>query len=466
LSQRVKFHELDLIKTAILFTISCILFPSVVFLSAYGDGLASETLPPSMIGSKNVTLSINTSPFLIDNNHAGTQINFVLMDVTDQQPIPQATIAVSVFKDDKAVFGHVFMSDSGNFLLDLIPDSSTNNISIGDAGGPFSGLLGHSGEYNIKGPAFSAGGLYKFKIEVLTMGDYNNQVSKSYNAAISIPETNEYQINDKEYGNQTVTVIAYYDEIRDFQYNSNDKTMNFVMPFNWNQDNVKQVSVVHQELKIPKSFGDFIVTKYDASINGIKLPDKAISIDDYSSDERIVHLILYKEELAAIAKQQNSTRQEMDFSLSPSNSTSFPIIQYTRNAQYKLSLSWDPPKILPGLTTRFSFQVLDPYLINKTVDSINYDFSIIAGKNGVIFHKSGTTNNNDVMNTVDTQFPSNYTGPITIAFENLNGNSFADSEFSGVVSSPTIVPEFPIGALVVIAVTFSAIIVLPELLRK
>ncbi len=123
-----------MIKIVILCTIACILFPSVEFLSAYGDGLASETLPPSMIGSKNVTLSINTSPFLIDNYHAGTQINFVLLDVSNQQPIPQATIAVSVFKGDSAILGHVFMSDSGNFLLDLMPDSSINKISIDEQG--------------------------------------------------------------------------------------------------------------------------------------------------------------------------------------------------------------------------------------------------------------------------------------------------------------------------------------------
>jgi hypothetical protein len=437
-----------------------------MFLSAYGDGLASETLPPSMIGNKNVTLSINTSPFLIDNYHAGTQINFVLMDVTDQQPIPDATIAVSVFKDDKAVLGHVFMSDSGNFLLDLIPDPTTNNTSIDEQGGPFPGLLGHGGEYNIKGPAFSTTGLYKFKIEVLTMGSYDYQVSKSFDAGVSLPETTNYQIYDKDYGNQTVTVIAYYDQISDFQYNSNDKTMSFVMPFDWSQDNVKQVSVVHQELKIPKSFSDFIVTKYDASINGVKIPDKEISIDDYSSDERIVHLILYKTDVANVAKEQNGTKQEMDFLLSPSNTTSFPIMQYTRNAQYKMSLRWDPPKILPGSTTRFSFQVLDPYLVNKTVNSIDYDFSIIAGKNGAIFHNSGTTDNNGNMNNIDVPFPSNYTGPITIAFENLNGNSFADSEFSGIVSRPIIVPEFPAGALLIIAIIFSMIIVFPRLVKK
>jgi hypothetical protein len=105
-------------------------------------------------------------------------------------------------------------------------------------------------------------------------------------------------------------------------------------------------------------------------------------------------------------------------------------------------------------------------LINKTVDSIDYDFSIIAGKKGSIFHQSGTTDSNGKMSTVDAQFPSNYTGPITIAFENLNGNSFADSEFSGIVSTPTIIPEFPIGALLIIMITFSAMIIFQRLFTK
>jgi hypothetical protein len=452
-----------MIKINILFSIAVILL-SVVFFSAYGDGLASETLPPAMIGNTNVTLSINSAPFLIDNYHSGTQINFVLLNAANQQPIPQATIAVSTFKADTAIFGHVLKSDSGNFLLNLIPDSSINKTSITEEGGILGLSLGHGGNYDIKGPEFDSGGLYKFKIEVLTMGTYDNQVSKSYNAAISIPITNQYQIDDKEYGKQTVTLIAYYDQIRNFQYNSDNKTMNFVMPFNWDQSNIKQVSVVHQELKIPKSFGDFIVTKYDAYVNGVKLPDKAVSVDDYSSDDRIIHLIVYREELSTIA-EQNNAKSEMDYKLLPSGDTGFPIVQYTRNAQYKVSLSWDPPKILPGSTTRFSFQVLDPYLINKTADPMNYDFSIIAGKNGSIFHKSGTTNSGDKENTFDVNFPVNYTGPITIAFENLNANSFAASEFSGIVSHPSIIPEFPSGSLLVIVIIFSSVILLRKFAR-
>ncbi|HEX5358510.1 MAG TPA: peptidase, partial [Candidatus Nitrosotalea sp.] len=280
-----------------LIIISSILFPSVILLSAYGDGLASEILPPEMIGNKNVTLSINSSPFLIDNTHVGTQINFILQDVATQEPFQDVTLAVSAFKNNQALFGHVFMSDSGNFLFNVSPDNSTDKISINEEGGPFPGLLGHGGSYQIKGPIFAAGGLYKFKINVLTMGSYDNQISKSYDAAISIPQTNNYTVNDNEDGKQTVTVVAYYDQIKNFQYNPGNRTMTFSMPFNWSQDNLKQVSVVHQELKIPRSFTNFVTTKYDAYVNGIKLDDKAVSIDDYSSDQyRIVHLILYKQE--------------------------------------------------------------------------------------------------------------------------------------------------------------------------
>ena len=181
---------------------------SLLFSVAYGDGLASETLPPAMIGNKNVTLSIGSSPFLIDYTHVGTEINFALLDVDTQENLPQVTLAVSVFSGEKSLFGHIFKSDNGNFLLDIIPQQS-GNVSISEEGGVLSGIAGqHSGNYNIKSPDFNSGGLYRFKIEVLTMGSYDNQVSKTYNAAISIPVTYIYDIYDKQYGKQNVTLIA------------------------------------------------------------------------------------------------------------------------------------------------------------------------------------------------------------------------------------------------------------------
>lgn len=427
---------------------------------ARGDGLASEILPPSLIGNTNVTLSIGSVPFLINDTSAGTQLNLVLMDADTQQPIPDATLAISAFKGQDAVFGHIFKSDSGNFVLSFYPQQ-TGNTTFDEQGGLLSGLFGQdSGNYDVKGPVFNTGGLYRFKIEVITMGAYDNQVSKSYTAGISMPEYYNLTITDPGYGTQQMQIIAYYDRLNNITYDPAKKFVNFTMPFDWSTQNISQLTVVHQEIRIPRTLGDFVVTKYDAYVNDIKIPDKLISIDDYSMDAyRIVHLILYKPDVENLFSEQKDPGQMMNFALKPSDENEFPVIQFTRNAQYKIALSWDPPKILAGSTAQFNFKVLDPYTANQTVSPISYDFSVLEGKNGVIYHQIGKTTDTSYGDNINVAFPSNYTGAITVAFEDLNGSSFSATEFPATVSIPdttsqSTVPEFPLTTFVVLAIMF------------
>ncbi len=448
---------------------AAVAFPFLI-LNAYGDGLASETLPPSLIGKENVTLSIASTPFLIDNNHAGTQLNLVLMDANTQQPIPDATLAISAFKGQTAVFGHIFKSDSGNFILSFYPAQS-GNITFDEQGGILSGIFGQdSGNYQVKGPVFSTAGLYRFKIEVITMGAYDNQVSKSYNAGISIPEYDNLTITDPTYGTHQVQIIAYYDRIHDIRYDHTKNAINFTMPFDWSQQNIGQLTVVHQEIRIPRDAGNLVVTKYEAYVNNIKIPDKLISIDDYSMDAyRIVHLILYKSDVQTLLADQKDPGQSMVFSLRPSDENAFPVVQFTRNAQFKVALSWSPPKILAGSNTQFTFMVEDPYTANRTLASIPYDFSVLEGTNGVIYHEVGKTSASG-NNTVNVAFPPGYVGSITLAFENLNGSSFASTEFPATVSSPAAatqaaqsqatVPEFPVAPVAVLVSVFSTMVAL------
>ncbi len=435
------------------------LFPWVSH--AYGDGLASEVLPPSVVGNRNVTLSIGSTPFLINENNTGTQLGIILIDASTSQPIPQATIAVSAFKGSTALFGHIFQSDGGNFVLSFYPQPS-GNISIDEQGNPLTSFFGqHSGIYSIKGPVFNSGGLYHFKIEVLTMDSYSNQISKSFNAAISIPEYDKYVIHDNKFGDQQIQLIAYYDRINDFNYDSTTRFINFTMPFDWSEQNIDSLTVLHQEIQIPRAFSDYVVTKYDTYVDNIKLPDKALTVDDYSSDaNRVLHIILYKQGVKNLLSEIQNPGQNMTFSLRPSTENAFPVVQYTRNAQFKVALSWDPPKILTGSTTIFNFKIMDPYQSNKTVSDITYDFSVLEGKNGVIYHQVGKTSNADTGDNIDVPFPSNYTGAITIAFENLKDNSFADSEFSATVSNPEPAPEFPFTIFIVFAVIISLTIML------
>lgn len=431
---------------------------------AYGDGLASETLPPSVIGNRSVTLSIGSTPFLIDNNNTGTQLGIVLLDAGNQQQIPGATISISSFKENSAIFGHIFQSDSGKFVLSFYPQSS-GSISINEQGNPLSQFFGqHSGIYNIKGPVFKAPGLYHFKIQVLTMDSYDNQISKLFNAAISIPDYAKYTIHDNKFGTQQIQIIGYYDQISNFIYDPATRFINFTMPFNWSQNNIDSLTVLHQEIQIPREFGDYIVTKYDAYVNNIKLPDKALTIDDYSSDtNRVLHLILFKPDVKNLLVELVNPEPQMTFSLKPSTENSFPIVQYTRNAQFKVALRWDPPKILAGSTTRFNFIVMDPYLMNKTVGDITYDLSVLEGKEGVIYHEVGKTTPSNDGNNIDVAFPQDYTGTITIAFENLKDNSFADAEFTATVSKPESTPEFPLTTVFTLAAIFGLSILLTKM---
>ena len=458
------------IMKSVYFLIILVITASLFFVSkAQGDGLASEILPPSRIGNTNVTLSIGSVPFLIDNNHAGTQLNLVLMDASTQQPIPDATLAISAFKGQDAVFGHIFKSDSGNFVLSFYPQQS-GNTTFNEQGGLLSGMFGQdSGNYDVKGPVFNTGGLYRFKIEVITMGAYDNQVSKSYTAGISIPEYDNLTINDPGYGTQQMQIIAYYDRLHNITYDPVKKFVNFTMPFDWSTQNISQLTVVHQEIRIPRTLGDFVVTKYDAYVNNIKIPDKLISIDDYSMDAyRIVHLILYKPDVENLFSEQKDPGQKMNFALKPIDENIFPIVQFTRNAQYKIALSWNPEKILEGDTTQFNFKILDPYAANKTVSPISYDFSVLEGKNGVIYHQIGKTTDSSDGDNINVAFPSNYTGSVTIAFENLNGSSFSATEFPATVNSPnaitsqTTVPEFPLTAFVILATMFGFVVLLSK----
>lgn len=437
-----------------LFLVPCVFCP-LYFLSAYGDGLASETLPPVLVGNNQVILSISGSGASVNLPNAEKVVTFQLSD-SENKPIQDVTYAVVASKGGKLLFGHTFEENDGKLTMTLV-QYQTNHTSFQEES--LSELENSTKIVNIVGPDLSAG-LYRFKIQILTAYSYSNNLENpiKYDVQISIPEYDSYTIHDSTYGTQNLAIIGYYDIIKDFLYDDNKKSMNFTMLFNWSEDNINKVSVVHQEIRIPKSLANFIVTKYDAYVNGIKLADSSIAIDDYSTDDRIVHLILYKERVAELAALRQNPNQEMDFTLKPSNYTGFPLTVLSRTAQYKVNLSWDPPIIKPGSTTKFSFDVKDAYLITNKTIPVSYDFLILQNNTEVFSHSGITGQGNHTGDTVDVPIPFDLNGTIRIKLDNLGENKYATAEFLAVV-----VPEFPATSIVLLVML--AIIVLFSKLR-
>ena len=181
------------------------------------------------------------------------------------------------------------------------------------------------------------------------------------------------------------------------------------MPFDWNQD-LEQLSVVHQELRVPNTFGDFLFTTYQAVVNDIPLPDDTVNIDDYSFEDRTIHIVLNQELLKQIRDDASKHSDDMIiFELQPSDEVKFPLEFTTPDLRYKVFLSWEPEIIKSGEEITF-FLSLDEIFSDKTKKIVEYDLSIIQN-DSEIFSKHLVGNvNSEIPNSHKIQFNENQIG--------------------------------------------------------
>jgi len=301
----------------------------------------------------------------------------------------------------------------------------------------FGSLLGGSEIVNVKGNAFDSGGLYNFKVIITTADSYSNVLSPplDYDVGISFLDKTLHNINDINFGQQQLDIITYYELIEDdFNYDSSKKMISYSMPFDWSEKNIEQISVVHQEIIIPKTFGDLMVKSFSANVNGIQVPDNVITIDDFSPENRVVHLVLNQKYISQLSKKIQDYPSKMYFSIMPS-AENLPLTTMTENAQFRLNLSWEPQNIKSGSTTMFYFNILDAFLIDRQV-SVSYDLSIFH--DGEKIAQASGISNDIGLNLVKFDVPDDVTGVMTLQFENLNGSDLADATIPVVVDRVSI----------------------------
>nr|AIF22638.1 hypothetical protein [uncultured marine thaumarchaeote SAT1000_10_C05] len=180
---------------------------------------------------------------------------------------------------------------------------------------------------------------------------------------------------------------------------------------------------MHQEIIIPKTFGDLMVKSLSATVNGFQVSENVLTIDDFSAQTRVAHLILNQNDILGISKKVGSFTNKMDFSVMPS-ADNLPLTTMTENAQFKLNLSWEPQNIESSSTVTFFFDILDAFLLDRPV-SVSYNLSILDDDER-IFQTSGVSNASG-HNMIEFDVPDDVTGIITLQFENLNGSDLADA---------------------------------------
>jgi len=219
-----------------------------------------------------------------------------------------------------------------------------------------------------------------------------------------------------------------------FNYDSNSKEISFFMPFEWSQSNINQTSVVHEELVIPKNFGDLLVSGFTMYINGIQLSENIVNIDDFFSDGRIVHFIIYQKELQNIF-DNNSNQNGMNFVIKPDRDYTH-LSSVTDNGQFRILVSWEPENLKSNSNAKIIFDVTDIFLKNRPV-ATNYEFSITQNEK-IIFEQSGiSTDSKEEHNVAEFMIPDDVTGIVNLNFKNLDSNKLAKTTIPIVINRIT-----------------------------
>jgi hypothetical protein len=383
-----------------------------------------------MLGSKLVALEITSDTW---PDPYTKEISFALLETDTGVTVKNITYFVMLTKQNEVLFDITGQRDDGTFLLKLHTTES-EQISIENEDADFFGSLTSGNKIvNVKGNAFSSGGLYNFKVIITTAENYSNVLSPplDFDVGISFLDKTSHDINDINFRQQQLNVITYFELLNDdFNYDQSKKTISYSMPFDWSEKNIEQISVMHQEIIIPKTFGDLMVKNFSAIVNGFQVQESAITIDDFSAENRVLHLVLNQNDISQLSEKIQSNSNVMHFSIMPSMDN-LPLTTMTENAQFKIKLSWEPHNIESGSKATFLFDVTDVFLIDRPV-SAKYDFSIIYGGEK-IFQTSGVGDDLG-HNEIEFDVPDDVTGVITLQFENLNGNNLADAFLPVVVN--------------------------------
>lgn len=442
---QIRFHTFRKLKIALAVTLSLIfVIPPAV--PVFGHGIGGETLPISL-GNRNATLFVSVQPSVFDPSSNESYLSFKLSDARTDAVIEHVTYLIELSRDGKQIFRETFHDDQGNLNIRVISNDSENIKIDGDkeqtSGGWTRKLFS---PLSIEGPVFTAGGLYKFRTEILTVDSDNNMLAQrpTVDGAISIAEKTTHQITSEDGKNYDIGITSYYDIINNFEFDSKNRTISFGMPFDWSEQNVKQTTVVHEEIHIPKTYAELLVTKYDGFVNGVPLAESAVTIDDYSEDSRIVHLVLNQQDLASFA-QKIQDRSRMMFSAMPSKTEDLPLKAFTHNAVFQLGLSWEPVPIQAQSKTRF-YMDFTKYYSPKVQETVRYDFVIKQDENEIFRESlSGTTNAPPKTNYVDFEFSNQNIGTAIVSIENIDGEELSSADFV-VVVKPKSEPKqnFPI----------------------
>ena len=299
---------------------------------AYADGLTQENLPPATVGNRKASLFVKVSPPILTTDTKGnTYLQMRLFDANTNETIQHVTYDITVTKGTaqsapgtKPILRDFFHAHNGLLTLKIEPINTTGGqVTINGERDPFQNawVADPGGSISLRGPVLNAGGLYHIHIEIFGIDNDRNlfipDQAPKFDSYLSVGDVFRNNIADPSNGQKyNTTLISYYDRVHNFKFDPNTKNITWQMPFDWNLSRIQKQNIfVHEELRLPKSWKNFVGSgfagSFNATVNGIPITGRSLAIDPFSYPNALVlHYLINKDDIIKIAEARQKQLQQ------------------------------------------------------------------------------------------------------------------------------------------------------------
>lgn len=452
--------------------------PVIVSQQAYADGLFQENIQGNIQG-RDVNMFIRVNPPILTTETQQDAFVQIRLFEGNNQTIKFTTFIISVSKvsgDDEEVLlsADGYHTESGLLTLKIQPQEGPVDVFATREDFLNAWKADPGGTINIRGPVFLEGGLYHFKIDVIGVDSIRGLLPddqiRTFDTYLSVGDvtTHDVQYEGQSYPTE---IISYYDRVQDFNFDPENLTYTWSMPFNWDTERIEsaQNMFVHQEVRVPKSFagvGDSMT--FTGEVNDIPIEQRMLQLDPFTSETDLtLHFLINKNDILALAPQIPEGTEEMTFSFSPGSGeqqTSGEIATDTGGVH--VLLRWNPSQLGAGTESTLDLEFLDAFSGTKITDNVTYDIRIYDDAGTEVFAAADQTAQGGKAQHAMT-FPEdkNYRVEVTVKAIQEDGQS-PDTTRNGIARGIVIVPEFPAGAVIAVAGVLGAVLVAQRLMRR
>ena len=393
-------------RLVLLAAIVTIIGAPTIIQSVSGHGLGGDQAPPINFEGMEVTVRTDLTPadITVDEiDDVNMKIRF--FDMLTDKTLNDVTYRVEILKSDDLLARNLFFDKDGRLDLEIRPNGNCNQEELwrctiygGSEHVSSPGALYVFGEPcnddnldtcarpTLTGPIFEEGGLYNVRVFIVGALSPRTQTVEDlgYELFVSVAQEQNFVIQTAHAQEIPVTIKTYYDDVENFQFNSSNNAITFDMEFDWSPDYVEQVEVVHEEIRIPKSFVPYADGKrFKGYVNGIEIDQRALLNDPYSyNDTNVIHFLITNSDLLKVSDTlgPDSYNTKMNLRLVPQDeasvsSTEFYLVDLEefQPTTTTVKISWDE-QYGAGDEIPFKFTFFDEN--KQLIKDVRYSYAV------------------------------------------------------------------------------------------